>query len=676
MGRWPVVLAAAAVMAACLWPAPAGSATIDRIHAAELTDPAGVPDAYFGLSVAIDGDTLVVGAPDDGAGVVHVFERDPVTGLWERDQDLRPPSPSVGDEIGTSVAIRGDLIVAGAPGFDSGAVDRGAIHVFVRDTGTGTWAFERTESAGPPLAGRLGTSVAVGDAWVVAGAPAPGEADTGRVHAWRRSDWAPFQLPVVNVDARARLGTSVAIDGILVVAGAPWDGNGGTQRGTALLYRFQSGSWSFYTELSAPVVDHDHFGTSVAIDGTRIAGGAPGKNLTYLNEGVVYLFSPAGGPWDLWRTLVAPESDQEASLGFSVAIEGDEVFAGAPGDDSRAAGGGAVSVFSFETGYRLDEFVDPYGANYDGLGASVAADGGVVVSGAPLDNGAAENAGAAHVFADLPDDLLCMGVAATQVGTPAGDTLTGTSGRDVIRGYGGDDTIIGFGGTDLLCGDAGDDLLLGGPGDDFLLGGDGNDKLRGAAGDDVLLGGAGSDRMLPETGDDWVEGGPGSDIVDYLAAHGPVTADLSAGTSTYSPIGGTAWTHTLVTVEKVDGSRYADTLVGDAKRNVLRGKQGVDQIWGHGGDDDLIGGTGDDDIYGGDGDDLIKGQADDDLLEGEGGADKIRGGNGDDTVRGGDGDDTLFGGLLRHQGVFTNVIDGGAGTDVCRWWFDDPINCD
>jgi Ca2+-binding RTX toxin-like protein len=319
--------------------------------------------------------------------------------------------------------------------------------------------------------------------------------------------------------------------------------------------------------------------------------------------------------------------------------------------------------------------VDPFGANYDGLGASVAADGGVVVGGAPLDDGAAENAGAAHLFADLPDDLRCMGVAATQVGTAAGDDLRGTPGRDVIRGYGGDDTITGLGDTDLLCGDDGDDLLLGGPGDDFLLGGDGNDKLRGAAGFDVLVGGAGSDRMLPETGDDWVEGGPGSDILDYLAAAGPVTVDLAAGTSTYSPIGGTTWTHTLVTVEKVDGSRYDDTLIGDAKRNVLRGKQGIDQIWGHGGDDDLIGGTGDDTIRGGDGDDLIKGQADDDLLEGEGGADRIRGGNGDDTLRGGDGNDTLFGGLLRHRGIFSNVIDGGAGTDVCRWWFDDPTNC-
>jgi Ca2+-binding RTX toxin-like protein len=673
---------AAAVAASCLVPSPAGSATIDRVHAAELTDPAAVAGARFGTSVAIDGDTLVAGAPFDGSGAAHVFERDPATGLWTYVQELRPPGRGTlpGDWTGWSVAIHGNTIAVGSPKFDDG-VERGAVHVFDR-TAEGEWEFVRRLVVHGPIADgdAVGHSVAVDSHWVVAGAP--GEDGTGVVHAWSRSGWIHQELPVANVEPGARLGASVAIDGDVILAGASHDDAGGNARGSAHLYLFDTSAmnpadwkWGYYQELTAPADDHDHFGWSIALDGPRIAVGAPGRNLAALDEGAVYLFSPAGATWSLARVLVAPDTDQDASLGHSVAIEGDEVFAGAPGDDSRGALSGAVSVFDFASGLRLDELTDPYGAPSDNLGASVAVDGGVVVGGAPMDDGIAENAGAAHVFADLPDDLLCMGVAATQVGTPDADTLTGTPGRDVIRGYGGDDTIAGFGSTDILCGDEGDDLILGGPGGDFLLGGDGNDRLRGAAGNDVLVGGAGSDRMLPETGDDWVEGGPGSDIVDYLAADGPVTVDLAAGTSTYSPIGGTAWTHTLVTVEKVDGSRYADTLVGDAKRNVLRGKQGADQIWGHGGDDDLIGGTHGDIIRGGDGDDLVKGQADDDLLEGEAGADRIRGGNGDDTLRGGAGDDTLFGGLLRHRGVFTNSIDGGAGTDVCRWWFDNPINC-
>jgi len=279
--------------------------------------------------------------------------------------------------------------------------------------------------------------------------------------------------------------------------------------------------------------------------------------------------------------------------------------------------------------------------------------------------------------------ISCAGLAVTAVvpaggapfvGTPNDDVILGTSGADDVSGGGGNDTICGLGGDDVLSGGPGEDLLLGGPGDDVLDGGDDNDKLRGAAGDDTLDGGAGSDRMLPENGNDIVDGGPGSDIVDYLAGQGPVTADLAAGTAVYRP-GGDTWTHTLVLVEKVDGSSYADTLSGDWKRNVLRGKQGDDVITGAGGNDDLIGGTGDDRIEGGDGDDLVKGQANDDVMYGGGESDRLVGGSGNDDLFGDAGDDTLIGGLIRHEGLFSNTMDGGAGDDVCRWAFDAQVNC-
>ena len=271
-------------------------------------------------------------------------------------------------------------------------------------------------------------------------------------------------------------------------------------------------------------------------------------------------------------------------------------------------------------------------------------------------------------------DVTCGGKAATIYGTQWNDDLTGTAGDDVIVGLGGDDVIKGFGGDDFLCGGDGDDVLLGGPGADSLDGGDGKDRLRGAAGDDLLDGGPGPDRLLPESGNDTVNGGAGSDLVDYLAADGPVVVDLTAGTATYTPPGD-SWTHTLVAVEKVDGSSFDDVLRGDGKRNVLRGKQGADQIWGYGGDDDLIGGLGVDVVHGGHGDDLVKGQADDDALHGEADADKLVGGNGNDSLYGGLGDDLLIGGLKSHLGTYLNTLDGGDGFDTCRWELT-AINCE
>jgi Ca2+-binding RTX toxin-like protein len=110
-----------------------------------------------------------------------------------------------------------------------------------------------------------------------------------------------------------------------------------------------------------------------------------------------------------------------------------------------------------------------------------------------------------------------------------------------------------------------------------------------------------------------------------------------------------------------------DILVGDAKRNVLRGKQGDDTISGGGGDDRVDGGVGADLVRGGDGDDT---------LSGESGADLIVGGSGNDVLDGGAGDDDLRGGLIRHEGVYANTLDGGPDTDVCRWSFDAPVSCE
>jgi Ca2+-binding RTX toxin-like protein len=264
----------------------------------------------------------------------------------------------------------------------------------------------------------------------------------------------------------------------------------------------------------------------------------------------------------------------------------------------------------------------------------------------------------------------------TIAGTQDDDVLKGTAGDDVIAGYGGDDVILGYGGNDIVCGGPGNDDIRGGPGIDELRGDDGNDRLRGAAGNDLLHGGAGSDRLIPEFGNDSLDGGPGSDIVDYLAASGPVDVDLPGGVAYYRPDEITTWTHALSRVEKADGTRYDDILIGDGKRNVLRGKHGSDEIHGGDGNDDVIGGLDDDEIHGNEGDDLVKGQGDDDSLRGDDGSDRLVGGSGNDTLRGGPGDDVLIGGLKIHFGTYTNLIDGQAGTDTCRWAHDEPANCE
>ncbi len=195
----------------------------------------------------------------------------------------------------------------------------------------------------------------------------------------------------------------------------------------------------------------------------------------------------------------------------------------------------------------------------------------------------------------------CAGLQATIVGTSAGETLRGTAASEVIVGLGGNDTIYGGSGNDTICGGSGNDAIYGDAGNDKLYGENGNDKLDGGSGNDTL------------------SGGSGGDTVTYASATAAVTVNLTTGTATGFG------TDTISTVEHATGSKYGDTLRGNAGANTI------------------YGGSGNDTIYGGSGNDALYGDAGNDKLYGENGNDKLDGGPGVDIVDGGANTDTCLG---------------------------------
>jgi Ca2+-binding RTX toxin-like protein len=254
-------------------------------------------------------------------------------------------------------------------------------------------------------------------------------------------------------------------------------------------------------------------------------------------------------------------------------------------------------------------------------------------------------------------------------GSAFNDTLTGSAAADTLIGGDGNDTLNGGNGNDLLMGGAGADTLTGGAGVDTvsyageaaavtvtltqttaqagtgdvlsgienligtdfndtlngdananrLEGGAGSDTLRGGTGNDTLVGGAGNDTLDGEAGADRLEGGDGSDQAYYGASDAAVTVNLTTGTGS----GGHAQGDVLVSVEKVSGSAYGDTLTGEAGSNELFGLAGNDTLRGMAGDDGLFGGDGEDILEGGDGNDYLRGNA---------GADRLDGGAGNDMA--------------------------------------------
>jgi len=243
----------------------------------------------------------------------------------------------------------------------------------------------------------------------------------------------------------------------------------------------------------------------------------------------------------------------------------------------------------------------------------------------------------------------------TLVGDANDNALRGLAGDDVLRGLAGADILNGGDGRDLLDGGDGDDILRGGRGEDSLIGGVGHDlvsyaysdaavtinlaagtahggfaegdrffdhveildgtlfadslagsagadALNGLDGDDILEGGAGDDVLDGGAGADSFIGGIGTDTVDYAHSQAGIAIDLGAGTIHGGDAEGDSFGDTI---EILRGSRFADTLTGDAGGNTLFGAFGEDILEGGDGDDVLDGGAGADRLIGGAGIDTV-----------------------------------------------------------------------
>ncbi|NCV15595.1 MAG: calcium-binding protein, partial [Betaproteobacteria bacterium] len=175
-------------------------------------------------------------------------------------------------------------------------------------------------------------------------------------------------------------------------------------------------------------------------------------------------------------------------------------------------------------------------------------------------------------------------------GFEGNDTLDGAGGRDMARYQGSPAAVVvdlsagtaqdGWGGIDVLLnmedirGSSYDDLLVGNSQNNEIDGREGADTLRGLAGDDTLIGRAGAD---------YLDGGDGHDSASYRSAPSAIFADLSTGTVQ----DGTGSTDSLINIEWISGSPFADTMIGSARSEGFAGNDGADTIDGGGGDDEV-----------------------------------------------------------------------------------------
>jgi hypothetical protein len=404
---------AAALALAALLALPGAALAVDQ----KLLAGDGAENDRLGDAIAVDGDTAVVGAfnDDGGKGAVYVFTRSGDS--WSQIAKLTASDGAASDNLGDSVAIDGDTIIAGASFDDVGAnANQGSVYTFAR-----TGAAARTETAkltasdGAP-SDNLGSSVAIDGDTIVAGAffdDVGANADQGSVYTFARTGAAArtetARLTASDGAPSDFLGRSVAIDGDTIVAGAPFDDVANANEGSAYTFARTGAAARTQTAKLAAAdnsgFENDLLGGSVAIDGDTIVAGVAGDDLgANENQGSVLTFTRTGGPArSQTARLRGSDGGGEDKLGTSVAIDGDTIVAGAPfGDVGANPNQGAVYTFASTGGpsrTHTGKLTASGGAANDQLGDAVAVDGDTIVAGAPFDNsGAGPGQGSASVF--------------------------------------------------------------------------------------------------------------------------------------------------------------------------------------------------------------------------------------------------------------------------------------
>lgn len=396
----------AAASLAALLPALVGVPT-EFMETDKLVGTNNTPDDEFGISVAVDGDTAVVGAfLDDpfsfrNAGSVYVFRYDGLA--WPQEARLIADDPGQFDQFGRSVAVSNDVAMVGAYLSDDFGLSSGSAYFFRYDEMEMDWVQEQKITASDPAAGdEFGFSVAVSGDTAVAGAPLADDPAfrTGAAYVFRYNGvvWEQEQKLIdFGLRARDQFGFSVAVSGGTAVVGAPVpDVEPINERpGSAIAFRYNGNAdtWlpgSLLTSLDS--ADGDEFGFSVAVSGDTAMVGAPDHNF---RRGAVYVFgyNEQEMVWEQEQKLTASEPAIGDQFGFSVSVTGDTAVIG-------AEGAGLAYVFRYDgTDWLENEKLVP-SDDAAGFGNSVAVGGDSAVVGAHLDNPSSfRKAGSAFVFA-------------------------------------------------------------------------------------------------------------------------------------------------------------------------------------------------------------------------------------------------------------------------------------
>jgi len=388
-------------------------------EAAQLIADDGTEGDYFGYSVDLSAERMVLGAyrdDDNGSnsGSVYVYRLDGDN--WVQEAKLLASDGESDDWFGWSVAISGDIIVVSATGDRDAGHWTGSVYIFRYD---GENWIERSKLLADGTGyywEEFGFDVAISaDAnSVLIGANKANDngfkSGAAYIYRYHGFDWIQ-QAKLLASDGveLATFGNSVAIseDGNNAFIGAPGKDITGYTAGLVYLFEFDSGQWLEKQKLLASDAAHgDHFGHSLALFGDTLVVGAYGDdgvepNDLYCNSGSAYIYNYDGTNWTEQAKLDVPDGSCRNQFGWAVDVFDNTVVVGAPdGHWETTYGPGCAYIFGFD-GFNWTakaKLACSDAAFGDHFGWSVAVWNEKVLVGAELDEEHGPDSGTAYTF--------------------------------------------------------------------------------------------------------------------------------------------------------------------------------------------------------------------------------------------------------------------------------------
>ncbi len=382
--------------------------------------------AFFGRSVSLNGDFMVVGLEDDehgeSAGAAYVFHREHGgAGAWGPVARLTADDASATDDFGFAVAISGDTVIVGAWGDDDSGPDSGAAYVFQRDHGgVNNWgqvAKITAEDSGSPSS--FGSAVAIHADTAVIGAPndEDGGVSSGSAYVFNRNEgganaWGQTtKITPTDGEDGDWFGAAVTIDGDTAVIGAQWEDATGPYFGAVYVFGRNEGGTDAWGQIDKVVPtdgsDLQQFGSTASISEDTILVGARYDSGVGTNTGSAFVFRRDQGGPNTWGQVakISPAGNGDGDyFGSSVSISGDTAVVSARWDDDNGADSGAAYVFQRDLGgpdawSEVAKIGASDATTDDSFGFAVSISGDTVAAGAPGTGYPGESTGSVYLFA-------------------------------------------------------------------------------------------------------------------------------------------------------------------------------------------------------------------------------------------------------------------------------------